>query len=360
MDNNLETSERMEKDIFFTPKVEMRGRGRSTKDELRMRVRSSSTSILEYVSRGNEKESETLTTKRKREEKEKAQDIFKRSNKLDRSPPEMRKTKEGGEERVKDKEEGGALFEILKEIKEEMSDMRKEIREMKEKMSNLEKGWNKRERRLEGRMDKVEERLLKVEQEKGNKEREEDRGGMEELAERVMEIVMKRERSTDVLEPKILEETRGEVRRLKSAMEEIEKKERRNNLVIRGLKKEKKSIKETAMEFLEKEFGAKEGVKRMHAVGKEGKEVIIIEMKSWEQKEEIMREKKKLGSRRIYIDHDMTEEEREVQRKLRERAKKEKADGRMVKVGYKKIEIQGKKYVWSEEESRIIEKINLF
>jgi len=40
--------------------------------------------------------------------------------------------------------------------------------------------------------------------------------------------------------------------------------------------------------------------------GGEGREVIIIQMNSWERKEEIMRKKNKLGSRKIYIDNDLT------------------------------------------------------
>jgi len=35
-------------------------------------------------------------------------------------------------------------------------------------------------------------------------------------------------------------------------------------------------------------------------------------MDSWEKKEEIMRKKKKLGSRKIYIDNDLIQEERDV------------------------------------------------
>src|SRR5580765_2951986 len=151
-------------------------------------------------------------------------------------------------------------------------------------------------------------------------------------------------------------ETRAKIRKLKKAMEDRERKERRNNLIIKGLEKEKKNIYETTREFLKKEFGVTDGVKRLQAVGKEGKEMIIVEMNSWEEKEEIMKEKKKLGSRRVYIDHDLTMEEREVQRKLRERAREEKMEGRRVKVGYRKIEIQGKRYVWSAERSEIIEK----
>ncbi|CAL1671879.1 unnamed protein product [Lasius platythorax] len=156
--------------------------------------------------------------------------------------------------------------------------------------------------------------------------------------------------------PSNIMETREEVRKIKKAMEDREKKERRNNLIIKGLKKEKKNIYETTREFLEKKFGVIEGVKRIQAVGKEGREMIIVEMNSWEEKEGIMKVKKKLGSRRVYIDHDLTMEEREVQRKLRERAREEKMEGRRVKVEYRKIEIQRKLYVWSEERSEVIEK----
>jgi len=45
---------------------------------------------------------------------------------------------------------------------------------------------------------------------------------------------------------------------------------------------------------------------------------------------------KKLGSRKIYIDNDLTQEEREVQRKLREVARGEKANGRRRRVRYRR------------------------
>lgn len=109
---------------------------------------------------------------------------------------------------------------------------------------------------------------------------------------------------------------------MKKAMEDRERKERRNNLIIRGLNKGNRNIYETMREFLEKRFGVVEGVKRIQAMGKEGREVIIVEMNSWEEKKGIMKIKKKLGNRKVYIDHDLTMEEREVQRKLRERKKR--------------------------------------
>lgn len=88
-------------------------------------------------------------------------------------------------------------------------------------------------------------------------------------------------------------------------------------------------------------------MKSVQTTGKAGREVVIIELEDWETKEMIMKEKKKLKDKymnKIYIDHDQTREEREVQRRIRERAKKER-EGKMIKIGYKKINIEGKQYV---------------
>jgi len=67
--------------------------------------------------------------------------------------------------------------------------------------------------------------------------------------------------------------------------------------------------------------------------GGEGREVVIIRMDNWERKVEIMRRKKSLGSRKIYIDNDLTQEVRDVQRKLKEIARGERANGRRARVG---------------------------
>jgi len=45
----------------------------------------------------------------------------------------------------------------------------------------------------------------------------------------------------------------------------------------------------------------KEGVKEVQIARGEGREVAIIQIDSWERKEEIIRRKKKLGSKEIYI-----------------------------------------------------------
>jgi len=66
---------------------------------------------------------------------------------------------------------------------------------------------------------------------------------------------------------------------------------------------------------------------------------------------------KKLGHRKIYIDN-LTQEERGVQRKLKEIARGERADGRRARVEYRRIEIEDQIYVWNEEEERMVKRKN--
>jgi len=47
-----------------------------------------------------------------------------------------------------------------------------------------------------------------------------------------------------------------------------------------------------------------------------------------------------------------------VQRKLREVARDEKANGRRTRLRYRRIEIESQMYIWNEEENRIIKKRN--
>ncbi|XP_024880614.1 uncharacterized protein PF11_0207-like, partial [Temnothorax curvispinosus] len=284
-------SEKTDKEVFATPKEEKRGKGRLTKEEFRRRERSRSLSILEFMTSDNSTACELAKAKRKREENEqRTMEIFKRDNKTVRTPPGMDKAKDGAggvgkkkeEEGVlsatKKDEEDGSLLAVLREIRNEMRDLREEMREMRERMNVLEEGRRKKEEKVEERMDKIEVRLSKIERRSENITDETTSGKMEEIVGKVAEL----------------------------------------------------------------EFGARARVKKMRPAGRVGGEIIIVEMDCWEAKDNIMKEKKKLGSKKIFIDHDLTFEDREVQRRIKERAWKEKTEGKWVKIGFRKLEIQGR------------------
>lgn len=112
---------------------------------------------------------------------------------------------------------------------------------------------------------------------------------------------------------------------------------------------------------MEKEFGIKEEVGKIDigtrkGLGKNRREIVVVELKDWETKQRIMSVKSKLGERKIYIEHDLTREEREVQKILRKRAREERREGRKVKVGYRKLVIDETQFVWNKERKMIVEK----
>jgi len=228
------------------------------------------------------------------------------------------------------------LKELKNELKQEIAELRKEVTGIKEEWKTRVEGLEKRKDTMEKKMKEIEETII----DKHKKEEEErevritnlmaERIGRTETEKRQQEEEGKRE------------EAKKEIKKLKRMMEVRERRERKNNLVIKGLKRKgKKNLIESAQKFLEKEFEMKEGVKEMQITGGKEREEIIIQMDSWERKEERIRRKKKLGGKEIYIDNDLAHEERKVQRKLGEIAKGERADGRRARVGYRRIEIKG-------------------
>lgn len=78
-------------------------------------------------------------------------------------------------------------------------------------------------------------------------------------------------------------------------------------------------------------------------------------MSSQEEKTKVMQSKSKLKGKNIFIDNDLTENESCVQKKLREVATKERQEGKTVKVGYKKLIIEGKDWLWDDTTASIKE-----
>jgi hypothetical protein len=68
-------------------------------------------------------------------------------------------------------------------------------------------------------------------------------------------------------------------------------------------------------------------------------------MEEWSEKVKVMKQKGKLREKKeteeIFIDNDLTTQERETQKKQRTIAKEEEREGKKVKVGYRKITMEG-------------------
>jgi hypothetical protein len=95
-------------------------------------------------------------------------------------------------------------------------------------------------------------------------------------------------------------------------------------------------------EWLEKEIGLKVNVKKAFKIKKD--KIMLAKTESWEQKKCIMLSKSKLKGRkgeRMYINDNLTNEGKKTLKKLIEVASEERDRGTRVKIGYRKIQING-------------------
>jgi hypothetical protein len=109
---------------------------------------------------------------------------------------------------------------------------------------------------------------------------------------------------------------------IEEKMEQREKKEKKNNVIITRIGEIEKGVEE----WLEREIGVKMNVKDAFRINKN--KMMLPKIESWEQKKNIMLNKSKLKERkgdRMCIDDDLTNltnEERKTQKKLTEVARK--------------------------------------
>ena len=62
-----------------------------------------------------------------------------------------------------------------------------------------------------------------------------------------------------------------------------------------------------------------------------------------------MLKKNTLKDKRLFIDNDLTKKEREIQKNIKDIAKAEREQGAKVKIGYRKVKINDKTFIWKED-----------
>lgn len=146
-------------------------------------------------------------------------------------------------------------------------------------------------------------------------------------------------------------EIRRELQGMKKAVEIIEKNRRKNNIVMNGLKmdtNEPGTLKEGIKGFFNKQLQIDI---TPTTVKKIGENACVIELRSEEEKHEIMTKKYKLRNvvgEKVFINDDLTKEEKEKQKHLRNFAKNEKEKGKDVKIGYNKVLVNQEEWRWNK------------
>lgn len=148
-------------------------------------------------------------------------------------------------------------------------------------------------------------------------------------------------------------ELKKEIRNMQARLDRLEGVNRRKNAVLQGLKmdaKDQSQLKMTVEDIIKKYMEIQIETK---AVKRIGPTTCLIELKNTEDKIKLMKNKRKLREykqQKIYINDDMTKEERGIQEKIRRKAKEERMKGKTVKIGFQKLIVEGERWRWNKEE----------
>lgn len=148
----------------------------------------------------------------------------------------------------------------------------------------------------------------------------------------------------DVIEKRMQELERSEEFR--------QKRERRNNILIKSAEIESNKDKiEEEIQAVFNKLEVETEYEHIKYIGKDwkGRGMALVRMRKFEDKIQVMKSKSKLAGKECFIESDMTREERKIQAALRGRAKEERERGNEVKVGYQKISINGRWEYWYKD-----------
>lgn len=127
------------------------------------------------------------------------------------------------------------------------------------------------------------------------------------------------------------------------------KREKKNNIVIKGLQAEPNLLNETVTSLLKDKLGVEVRITKTFSIktAKNG-DLIIAKLSCFEDKRLVMANKNKLVGSEFYISSDRTKKERDIQREISKIADYESKNGNSVKIGFKKLTVNGITNVWKE------------
>lgn len=147
-------------------------------------------------------------------------------------------------------------------------------------------------------------------------------------------------------------EMRKKITKLEVRTEEFERREKKNNIIVKGLEVKSNNnevLKEEMERFIKERLEVTIKIKECYKIRDK---TLIIKLKSFKDKMEIMKTKNKLRNYKaanIYINNDRTRREREIDKIIKERTIEERTKGNTVRTGYNKLIINGIVWTWNEQ-----------
>ncbi|CAG5084824.1 Similar to LINE-1 reverse transcriptase homolog (Nycticebus coucang) [Cotesia congregata] len=149
---------------------------------------------------------------------------------------------------------------------------------------------------------------------------------------------------------------KNQVDKISGLLEEQSKLLKQNNVIIKGLQTNPSSTYNDVKLFLEQKFNIPRASITVYTIGKQ-RNVFKVCLANWELKTGIMKNKKAaLKGTEIYIENDLTPEERAIAFKLRECAKVEIGKGKSVKIKSNQLFFDNVRIYWDKNKAKLVEK----
>lgn len=137
-----------------------------------------------------------------------------------------------------------------------------------------------------------------------------------------------------------------EVKKMRRWINEKDKFERMENIIIKGIDLSSKNIKEDIKTIIVDKLGVQVEFELVNVWVKGT--VVIVKLGSAEQKQEIMKNKSRLKGTNIFIDNDLSFEDRKKQEEIGKWVRGQRERGKQIKMGLGKVQIEGKWIKWEE------------
>lgn len=250
------------------------------------------------------------------------------------------------------------MDKIRSETREQLEGERKRLEEeFKAYRDHMEKKWEGWRREAETEMESMgkeinecRDRIREWESWMGNKNGSGERSSQSDT---------RREHTSNRRECSILEEVSGdkedrlsrrEVNKIKNLVAKKEKEERKCNIVVRGMGigEDMERNKEKVAKLIRDKVRVNCRITRCWRSGG----VLIAKIENEEKKWEILQNKYRLKGEQIFIDSDLSWEERKIQERINRWAKEQRGKGREVKVGKGRVKVGGRWKKWEEIEQK--------
>lgn len=170
----------------------------------------------------------------------------------------------------------------------------------------------------------------KLGEDRWRKEKESLEKRLTEMENKIKELKVEKEIEREKVEGK-QGEIEEKVKIMERRIEKKERKERKRNIVIKGIRKGRKGMETEIKEIIE-ELGVKAEIETIKEIEGRGEEIkiAILKVRNIEQKKEIIIKRGKMKEKGIKIEDDLTWKERKMKWVLEEIARQERNKGKSV------------------------------